>query len=194
LLSDNIVAGFYFLPNGSITRIAGEYYFVFQAYILIFLLCSIFGLVKGAMIKKEYDVKSRCIIALWAFCPAIVLIFILMILMQLGYRVNMAGFLSLALCFMLFVFISLSEKHKLFTMMKFVPFSQERAYHLELRKHIEKLTLPATGEFIDMKSILKEVEMVVIRHTHQQADSQKEVARRLRLSESSLSKKMSKKS
>ncbi|MBJ7537961.1 hypothetical protein [Marinomonas transparens] len=194
LLSDKIVAGFYFLPNGSITRVAGEYYFIFQTYILSFLLCSIFILVKGAMAKKEYDVRSRCIVALLAFVPFIVIAIILMILMQLGYRVNMAGFLSLALCFMLFVFISLSEKHKLFTMMKFVPFSQERAHYLELKKHIEKLTLPAIGEYIDMKSVLKDVEMVVIRHTHHHANSQKEVARRLSLSESSLSKKMSKKS
>lgn len=193
LFTNEIVLGYEILPNSSITRTPGGYYFVFQIYVLTSILAAIFILIKRAVYENDRQLKRRCIIAIVGFIPFFILSFVLIALMQLGYKVNAAVLLSLATCIMLFVFISLSDKHALFTMMKFVPFSKEREHYLELRKYIEKLTLPAVGEYIDMKSVFKEMESVVIRNTHNNAESQKEAAQRLNLSESNLSKKMNNK-
>ncbi len=193
LFTDSIVAGVNSLPNGSITRIAGEHYFIFQIYMVSALVLSISILIWNSLFKKDKYVKRTCFIALLAFTPFILLFLLLMLLMQLGYHINMAGFLSLTICIMLFVFITLSDKHKLFTMMKFVPFSRERLHHLEMKELINRLSQPSQGEYVDIKELLKEVELLVIKHTYHYVDSQKEVARRLKISEGNLSQKINKK-
>jgi hypothetical protein len=191
LFSDLLISGYQLLPNGSITRITGNYYIVFQLYILISLFLAISALIIG-IAKGGVLTKKRCTVAILSFAPFITIAVLIVILMQLGYKLNMAGFLSLANCVMLFAFISLTDKHKLFVMMKFVPFSKERKFHLELRSILIRFSLPASGKSVDMKQLLKEVEELVVKHTSQYFDTQKEVARILNISESSLSRKLPK--
>ncbi|MBJ7536966.1 hypothetical protein I8J31_04650 [Marinomonas sp. C1424] len=187
--TDYIISDFSILPNQSITRVAGDYYFIFQLYILFCLIFSLSLLIKNAFNQKNPHIKKHCRVALFAFIPFITMPIILIILMHLGYKVSMAGYLSLATCLMLFIFITLSDKHKLFSMMKLVPFSSERTHHLALKDLMERLSRPSVGEYVDMKSLLKEIEILVIKNTYHHTNSQKETARRLNMSESSLSRK-----
>lgn len=194
LTTDSIIEGASLLPNHSITRIPGRLYALFQIYILASLLLSITLLIVSTIRSKDLFTRKRSAIALLGFAPFIVLPMVLIALMQLGYQVNMAGYLSLATCFMLFVFISLSDKHKLFSMMKYVPYTRERRFYCELKDILVKLSLPSTGESVDMKELLKEIEELVIRNTHHYFDTQREVARALNVSESTLSRRIAKKS
>ncbi|WP_233402685.1 hypothetical protein [Marinomonas transparens] len=188
--SNKVIADFSVLDNNSITRVAGEYYFVFQIYMVFFIFLSTFFLIKNILNAKEYYIKSRCLITLLAFLPFMLVAVLLMLLMQLGYRVNMAGFLSLATCFMLLVFLSLNNKYSLFKVMKFVPFSRERVYYLKLSALLAQLSRPWMEESVDMKSLLKEIEILVIQNAHHYFATQKEVAQALSISESNLSRKL----
>jgi len=189
-LTNYIVADFTILPNGSLTRIEGNFYFSFQLYVVLFLIFAIVLLTRKALIKNDYELKIKCFIALLAFVPGITIIFVLMLMMSLGYKVNMAGFLSLATCFMLFMFISLNDKHRLFHMMRRVPYSREWKYYFELKKILKKLSLPLVGEKVDLKEVLKEIELLAIKNANFYFNTQKEVAQILNISESNLSRKV----
>ncbi|TBR37923.1 hypothetical protein CBF23_013440 [Marinomonas agarivorans] len=189
-LTSYMVVDFKPLPNGSITKVAGEYYFIFQIYAISILLLALNVLIRRLVTRCDYQLRVQCLIALLAFTPFILVILSLMFVMQLGYQINMVGFLSLATSFMLLMFISLSDKHKLFTMMSFVPFSRERQYRLKLLKLMRQFDGPIVGQHINIKAILKEVEGVVIDHTNHYFPTQKEVAKMLTISESSLSRKV----
>lgn len=192
LLTDHIVQGFSILPNNALTRISGTYYFIFQIYAVAILVFPLVLLISKLVISKDYRLKIRCCIALFAFTPFISFTLVLIILMQLGYQINMVGFSSLCLSFMLIVFISLSDQHKLFTMMQFVPFSKERQYHLKMQRLIRQFDLPVAGESVQMKTLLKEIEALVIDNTHNYFSTQKEVAKVLNISESNISRKVDK--
>lgn len=193
LSTNTIVEGYSVLPNNSITRIAGPYYIVFQLYVLIFMVTSLVILARRAIREKGSVLKYQCIIALLAFSPLILMVIGIISLMQLGYKVNMAGFLSITTCCMLFAFILLMDKSKLFNLMRFIPFSQERAFYLSVNELMIKFSLTASGESVDMKAVFKELEELVIKNTNQYFDTQKEVARILKVSESTLSRKLPKK-
>ncbi|TBR41430.1 hypothetical protein CBF23_010275 [Marinomonas agarivorans] len=192
LLTQHIILGFDVLPNNALTRISGEYYFIFQIYAVSILLIALLLLIHKLMTKSRHQIRSQCLIALLAFTPFILFTLLLIVLMHFNYQINMVGFSSLLLSFMLLVFISLSDKHKLFTMMSFVPFSRERQYRLKLLKLMRQFDGPIVGQHINIKAILKEVEGVVIEHTNHYFDTQKEVAQMLKISESSLSRKVDK--
>ena len=190
LFTDKIVLGFSPLPNGSITRIPGDYYIVFQLYVATTLLFAFVLLIRRLVRPNDYYLKAKCIIALLSFTPTIMVIFVIMGLMQLGYQVNMVGFLSLSTCFMFAMSIPLSNKHKLFNAMKFVPFSRERRYSLKMKRLLKQLEQPIRGNDVNMKGLLKEIEALVIENTHNYFDSQKEVAHILNTSESKISRKI----
>ncbi|TBR37924.1 hypothetical protein CBF23_013445 [Marinomonas agarivorans] len=187
--TDIFVAGFKLLPNGSITRIAGPYYAVFQFYSSGVLLLAIALLVSRLIYNNNYYLKARCIIALLSFAPTVSVFFIITCLMHLGYQVNMVGFLSLSTCFMLLIFVPLSNKAKLFHAMKFVPFSREWRYYRRLKTVMKKFHRPMGGEPVAIKPLMKELEALVISQTHNYFATQKEVAHMLTLSESNISKK-----
>lgn len=191
LFTDFIILESRLLPNGSLTRVAGSYYFIFQIYALSALFFSLGMLLKPLIVESDYQIKSKCLIALLAFTPSTITIVVIMTLMQLSYKINMAGFLSISICFMLIMFISLNDKHKLFTMMSFVPFSRERAYQLKLKRLLKKFHGPIYGKPVKMKALLKEMELLVIENTQYYFATQKEVAQILDISEGSLSRKKS---
>lgn len=188
--TDHIVLGVNLLANGSVTHIAGTYYFIIQLYFIVALLYSLFLLIRQIVRSNDYYLKARCTIALLSFIPTIIAIFVVIELIQLGYLINMAGVLSLTICLMLLIFISLSDKHKLFAMMSFIPFSRERSYRLKLKRLLKKFHHPLHGQPIDMKTLLKELEVLLIEHTQHYFSSQKELARILNISESNLSRKV----
>ncbi|TDO97277.1 hypothetical protein [Marinomonas balearica] len=193
LFSNQIISDYVILDNNTATRVAGEYYFLFQLYAVGAISLSIFLLVKNSIRRRGDLTGKRCFIALIAMLPLFLIVPLVITLMQLGYKINAAGFFSLSTCFMLFVFISLNDKHKLFTMMRFIPYSRERKFHLELKALLMKFSLPASGTSVDMKKLIKEIEELVVKHTSQYFNTQKEVAKILNISESSLSRKLPKK-
>ena len=76
--------------------------------------------------------------------------------------------------------------------MKFIPFSRERRYRLNMQRLINKFDLPITGQHVNMKALLKDIETLVIENTHHYFDTQKEVAHILNISESNISRKVDK--
>ncbi|WP_325101231.1 hypothetical protein [Marinomonas transparens] len=190
LFTDYLVKGVQLLPNGSITRIAGDYYFIFQIYALAAVTLAVSLLIVNLFLKNDYHLKAKSITALIGFSPFIAFILILIPLMQAGYEVNMAGFSSLSISFMLIFFISATDKYKLFTIMQFVPFSHSRAQYLEVRSLLRRRLKLTAGDVVDMKAFLRDFETLIIKHTYHHAETQKEAARRLNISESNLSRKV----
>ncbi|TDO97278.1 histidine kinase N-terminal 7TM domain-containing protein [Marinomonas balearica] len=193
LFSNRIVADYTIMPNSSITRVTGDLYYIFQIYALTLLIVSLAILIKSTVEQRETIARKRCIIVLIALCPAIVAAVVVMCLMEMGFQINMAVILSVTICFMLLIFRGNYDEHDVFRTMKYIPFSSERAFYLKLKSLSKKLSLPATGESVNIKEALKEVEELVVKNANQYFDTQKEVAKALNISESSLSRKLPKK-
>lgn len=188
-LTDCIVLDFKLLPNGSITKISGEYYFVFQLYMVSALLLAFGVLIRRLVTQNDYHLKARCLIALMAFTPYIIVTLSVIALMQLGYHINVVGLSSLAICFMLVVLIASTDKHKLFSMMSFMPFSRERTYRLKLKQLLKEFQGPIYGKRVQMKVLLKELEALMIDQVQHHYTTQKELAHMFDISEANLSRK-----
>lgn len=188
--TDHMVLGVKPLTNGSVTRISGEHYYIIQLYFYIALTYSLSLLIRRLVQSNDYYLKARCTIALLSFMPTVIAIWGVIGLMQLGYQINMVGVVSLSSCFMLLIFVPLSNEQKLFNTMKYVPFSRERRNKKRLDRILKKFTGPMKGESIDLKALLKELEAQLIDNTNIYFDTQREVARILTMSESSLSRKV----
>ncbi|ADZ89486.1 histidine kinase N-terminal 7TM domain-containing protein [Marinomonas mediterranea] len=193
VFSDKIITGFTLLPNHSITRVAGEFYFAFQIYALVLLALSLRILIMNTSKQTEVIARKRSTIVFLALSPTIITALIVMLLMELGVSINMVGVLSVTLCFMLLIFRGNYDEHDVFRTMKYIPYSSERVFYLKLKSLSKKLYFPASGESVNMKEILKEVEELVVKNANQYFDTQKEVAKALNISESSLSRKLPKK-
>lgn len=157
---DIILVGVTRLENGSFTRIAGEYYFIDQIYMLGVLLLTLGLLIRRLIQPNDYYLKARCLVTLLSFMPSILVIMVVIVLMQLGYHVNVAGILSFTNCFMLLTFIPLSNQQKLFQTMKFVPFTRERRNDAKMQRLIKQCYNPFLGIQINMDALLKEMETV----------------------------------
>lgn len=188
--TDHIVLGFEPLANGAITRIAGAHYYLIQLYVITTLLFATSLLTHRLIKSNDYYLQARCTIALVSFLPTITVVLVILGLMQLEYKISMVGVLSLSSCFMLLIFIPLSNEEKLFHTMKFVPFTRERRNSKKLKNIIRKLEGPMRGESIDLKALLKELETQLIVNTNIYFSTQRETANQLNISESSLSRKI----
>lgn len=94
LFSDSIIAGVEVLDY-TITRIQGEYYWVFQVGPFVAISFTIYTLISKIITAETYYLKIRCINMLMAFAPLAIFLPILIVLMQLGYQINAIGFLPL---------------------------------------------------------------------------------------------------
>ncbi|OMH30315.1 helix-turn-helix domain-containing protein [Motiliproteus sp. MSK22-1] len=189
--SDALIAGAQSIGY-SITRVPGEYYWIVQAYVITGLLLSLTLLTIGTIKQSQHFLRRRCLVVLLGFLPTILAFISVVVLMQLGYKVNATVLVSLTITFFLVVLILTESKSAQFNLLRWVPFTQERIQF----KNSYALILEALGhthyqEPIKLKEKLQQIEEQIIKLAVQSTDgNQARAAAQLGISKSTLNRKL----
>lgn len=157
LTSDQIVSG-YTAINYSITAIRAPNYWLFQIAAISMLLITLFALITGYLKAKDHYVQIRCLYIFMAILPLLLVGFGVIILMNLGYKVN--AMMAVPIATSLFVFIAFKSeiKHKLSDLRRLLPYSHERvASH-----HIQQVLSDYAMENKTHKDAINEIEKVMV--------------------------------
>ena len=121
--SDLIIAGF---KEGGIgyTRVPGDYYFVFQSYAFICLICSIYYIVKVVYDrKKRSQLRAKAGVLLFSLFPLVFGLLIVLLLMAVGKNVNSAVLLPITTTIFLFGCFYAASSKTILDWSIFMPFS-----------------------------------------------------------------------
>ncbi len=117
----------------SITRVAGPYYFVIQLGLLLPLLCSLVLLFYFSARGESVVIQQKAKILLFACSPVFASTLLVIVLMQLGYRINASVVLSLMITVTMFVLLLSERKEYRFQFM-------DRAYLYRMARLIPRST------------------------------------------------------
>ena len=125
LFTELVVAGQY-LIGYSMTAIKGPAYWLFTAYLLIFLISN-FGVILYGYKTNKSDIDAiRVKYSFYSLTP-IMLVFIAAVLFKItGLEINATGLVPIATAIFLGIVLKTEDKHKLSDLRRFMPRSQER--------------------------------------------------------------------
>lgn len=109
----------------SITRVSGPWYWIIQVAIPGYLLIATVLLMVSAIKNKEWLVRRRALALLLGMAPTVVSVLLVMIFMQLGYRINATVIVSFCINILLGVLIYTEREHGLFRFLSFIPATSE---------------------------------------------------------------------
>ncbi|OMH30314.1 helix-turn-helix domain-containing protein [Motiliproteus sp. MSK22-1] len=182
----------------SVTRIPGEYYWIIQLYIVCGLLLAMFMLIAGVFRQKNYFFSRRCLILIIGFLPTILSSFVIMILMNLGYKINATMLIAITVSFFLIFYnrmIVAGDKVAQFKLLRKVPFTEERRqFKASHALVIETLTQAHYQQPMQLKEKLQQLEEQIIElAVHTSDGNQTRAAEQLGISKSNLNRKLNSK-
>jgi len=179
--SDFIVAGAQNIGYATMA-IKGNYYWVFQGYILFMISVIIAALLHGYK-STSTVIKIRSALSIIAFSPLVLVIVLVIALMALGYRVNASGLIPICTTIFLFIIIYFESKHKITDIRRFIPFSPERKLNRDMLKVVSLYSMDKIG----YKEMLAEFEKLSIKYKYSQSGGNiSETARRMMLRRTTL--------
>jgi len=193
LFSKAIIAGVAPMNSYTLTRIAGDFYWLFSAYLLIGLALSVALLIRGVVHADSNYARQKCMVVLIAAATPVLMSASVVGLMAVGVQINGAIFMSLALSVMLGLIVYAEEKTRLFRLLTIMPYTRERRLHKQLLKQITACVSisdrPGAGS-INLKSMMKDLEGSVVEHVLGfYGGNQKKAANALGVSEATLSRR-----
>jgi hypothetical protein len=182
LFSDLIVAGFE--PIGyAVTAIRGPYYWLFSATTIIALIFVAATLIYGYRKSESHHTQIQCLYSLFALAPIVVLGFLIIPLMYLGFQVNAAGFLPVCTSLFLLITLQSESRHRFTDIRRYLPYSQERKTAQEVQQLISKFSM----DEISYKEMSAAFEKIALQHKLDEAGhSVSQAARLLKMKRSTL--------
>ena len=172
------------------SRIPGKFYFIVQAGLIIPALLtpilSIVNIQKGCAEQRYLGYLH-----LFCFAPIVATVATVVLIMQLGYRVNASAALSLAVCLPVWLLLFTHSNENIAKYLKYLPWSKEfrRARYYSDLQELAKHNLSSTYG-LNLKELLKEIERSSICEALAQSNGNKtEAAKLLSVSRSTVSKK-----
>ncbi|MDC0598649.1 hypothetical protein OAP18_02260 [Gammaproteobacteria bacterium] len=190
LFTDLVIAGYTPIAY-SITRIPGEYYWLTQLYMSGTIILSAILLLAGAIDKNETDQSNRCRIILTCFSPLLIALTSIMVLMQVGFKINFSMVIPSTSTYLLLVFIYTESKYNTFKILLKMPYSKERRSFKKISLEIEQfLSKTGSGQESSLKSLTANIEkQIVSMAVDLKKGSQVEAASLLKISTSSVCRK-----
>lgn len=105
----------------SYTRIEGPYYFVIQLALLIPFSLAVGMLIFGALKSSSKQIRAKCTLLLGCLAPSFVALFLIVLLMQLGYQINATVIISFTVNILLFGLLYLEGKYHLYGLLSSLP-------------------------------------------------------------------------
>lgn len=188
-----IVAGVEPLSGYTLTRISGEFYWLFQAYLVIGLVLAVCFLIYGMVSGRSNLVQQKSLVILVSAALPVLMAGSVVGLMAAGVNINGAIFMSLSLSIMLGLMVFAEEKTRLFRLLTLMPFTRERRFHKQLLARITDCVSigdDSSRRSLNLKQTMKELEGSVVEHVlGYYGGNQKKAACALGVSEATLSRR-----
>jgi len=179
-LYTNLIIEGALINSYSLSRIPGKLYWLFQAYILLYMILSPLLIWRGILNSKNPLDKKRRKVILVSFFPLIGTVLLVIILMQAGVQINWSIFLPLSTIAFILAYLFTENRNDLFKVLVNIPFSEERkAYKLINSRILEYISKTQTNESISLKGLLSEIEKTFITNTLEMNDGNHNLAAEL---------------
>lgn len=193
LFTRGIIAGVEPMSGFTLTRIPGDFYFLFAAYLFLGLALAVGLLIRGILHADSNFARQKCMVVLIAAATPVLMASSVVALMSLGVQINGAIFMSLSLSLMLGLMVFAEEKTRLFRLLTIMPYTRERQLHKQLLNKITdcvSISDDPNQESIKLKQIMKDLEGSVVEHVLSYYEgNQKKAANALGVSEATLSRR-----
>lgn len=129
LIGDHYITG-YTSIGYSVTRTAGEHYWIMQILLISSYVLPSFFLAYGAWAQKEARSKTL----FYASLPMVIVMVLTVLLMKAGFKINASGFFSAGTTFFVAVIIYTESKDNRFAILSHLPWKPEFKFKHELLK------------------------------------------------------------
>jgi hypothetical protein len=193
IFNRNIIAGVEPMNAFTLTRIAGDGYWVIQSYLVLGLAMAVALLIRG-MIKADTNIaRQKCMVVMVSAAAPVLTAVGVVALMAAGININAAIFMSLAMSLMLGLIVFAEEKSRLFRLLTFLPYTRERQLHKQLLAKITDCVAVSDEPDrapVNLKQVMKDLEGSVVEHVlDYYQGNQKKAAHALGVSEATLSRR-----
>lgn len=193
IFNRSIIAGVEPMNAFTLTRIAGDNYWVLQAYLVAGLVFAMGLLIRGMQQAASNIARQKCMVVLISAALPVMMSMSVVGLMALGVQINGVIFMSLSLSVMLGLMVFAEEKTRLFRLLTIMPYTRERQLHKQLLAKITDCVTISENpqqETVNLKQMMKELEGSVVEHVLGYYDgNQKKAANALGVSEATLSRR-----
>ncbi len=151
LFTHRLVAGFRLFEGYTVLRIAGPFYFLFEAYVPLYLIATVVYLVYGARSGRQSALRrTRNRLWLLALSPFVLINLYLVIANHFGLaKISSTVYLPLAVTFFLIVTAYATHQYRLFDIEFFIPWSKLRSRKTAFYARIQAMI----GEFAELHSV-----------------------------------------
>ena len=146
----------------SITAIKGNYYWVFQMYTLFTLATIMITMVSGCFFSRKPKSRVLSLYGLLSVIPIVVVGILVILFMEMGYKINAMGVLPVATAFFVLVTLKVELQHEITDIRLFIPYSLERKTLNEIQKIVAQFSMDEK----DYKQMLTEIEKVCVLYKH----------------------------
>lgn len=109
----------------SITRMAGEYYWLVQAGLALPLITALALLIKNSVSAEPYSRRRASIVLLVALAPMILACLLVIVLMAFEVKVNGSVFVSVSTCLTMLLFMFTQTDNQRYLLLCYIPFTRE---------------------------------------------------------------------
>ena len=193
LFTRGIIAGVAPMNSFTLTRIPGDYYWLFAAYLFLGLALAVGLLIRGILHADSNFARQKCLVVLVAAATPVLMAATVVAMMALGVQINGVIFMSLSLSVMLGLIVFAEEKTRLFRLLTIMPYTRERRLHKQLLNKITdcvSISDDPNQQAVNLKQMMKDLEGSVVEHVLSYYDgNQKKAAHALGVSEATLSRR-----
>ncbi len=161
LFTDTILSGYYSIGY-SITAVKAKFYGAYQFYIIGLITTSMVLLLKQVFKKEQSsEIQIKSLYLFIGFAAPFATIFIVTVLMQLGYKINMLMVLPIATAIFVIFVVKSESNHRLTDIRRLLPGSLERNVSNDLMNIMDNYTLHK----ISYKDAVKELETTLVNYS-----------------------------
>ena len=155
LLSSTLVVAGFEPVTYTYTKIPGPFYFLFEAYALVYLSAAISFFVRGAVRQSTVYQRLQNKLFLFGLLPIVLLVIVILSLQRFGFvGFNTTATLPLAITFFLAVTAYATHQYRLFDIEFFLPWSKVRKRKTEFYRRIQA-TIAAISELRSVRDVLQ---------------------------------------
>ena len=162
LFTDFVVAGDKSIGY-IITAVKGDYYFVFQIFVVTMIVAIITELVNGYRNADTHITQTQCVISILALGPVILVGLVTMVCLYLGVELSGAILFPVATTFFLLIMLVSESKHKLTDVRRFVPFSPENSTANEIITIFDRFAY----DDIEYREAIGDIEKLLVTYKYQ---------------------------
>lgn len=163
VFSPDIIAGTQMISY-SVTRVAGDYYWVMQAFILVMCTSGLALLSYSALKSDKPVLRQKSTVILLSTAPLIIAAMTIVILMAIGFHINATVILSILTTITLGLLIYADSKYRLFKLLSYIPFTPEHSIRTKAVNVINQamLDLFNDGRKVAFKDLRADFETALI--------------------------------